>query len=64
MFGTQKALPDKLFQNVLFLILDFHIWNKRYFRNFKNMLGAGSKVLGVGRICQKTKESSNGLANS
>jgi len=33
---------DLLFRNVLFLVLDFHIRNKRYFLNFKNVLSAGS----------------------
>jgi len=51
--GTQKALPNIFFQNVLFLVPDFHFQNKKYFRNFKIVLGAGSKILGVGKNLSK-----------
>ena len=34
-----------------FLILDFHFRYKGYFWNFKIVLSAGSKILGVKRIC-------------
>ena len=43
---TQNSLPDLFFQNVLFSIPNFHLWNKGHFQKFWNHVGCRFKSVG------------------